>query len=205
MRLRRRRGALNNRTGETMIPTRYAIGLIAALLIAGCAEMQQETATEETLLTASATVDAVDQTTRRVTLTDNAGGGTFTVTAGPEVRNLPQLAAGDQVSVDYYSATTLSMASPSDTGEPTAAIVAGRAPEGSLPGAAAVATESMVVTVESYDPDSGLAIFRSPDGLTRRTVVRPDLRSFAAQQGPGSRVLVTMTEAVAVTITESAS
>ena len=66
-----------------------------------------------------------------------------------------------------------------------------------------VATESLVVTVESYDPDSGLAIFRTPDGFTRRAVVPPDLRSFAAQQGPGSRVLVTMTEALAVTITEA--
>jgi hypothetical protein len=61
----------------------------------------------------------------------------------------------------------------------------------------------MVVTVESYDPNTGLAIFRTPDNLTRRAVVPPELRSFAAQQGPGSRVLVTMTEAMAVTITES--
>jgi hypothetical protein len=189
-----------------MIPTRYAAGLAAALLLAGCAEMgigTQQTASEETLLTASATVTAVDQASRRVTLTDNAGGGTFTVTAGPEVRNLPQLAAGDQVTVDYYQATTLSMADPSDPGEPVAGVVAGRAPEGATPGGAVAATESLVVTVESYDPDSGLAIFRTPDGFTRRAVVPPDLRSFAAQQGPGARVLVTMTEALAVTITEA--
>jgi hypothetical protein len=140
-----------------------------------------------------------------VTLDDNAGGGTFTVTAGPEVVNLPQLAAGDQVQIDYYSATTLEMASPSDTGEVEGTIIAGRAPEGSVPGAAAVMTESMVVTVESYDADSGLAIFRTPDGFTRRAVVPPNLRSFAAQQGPGSRVLVTMTDAVAVTIAETAA
>jgi subtilisin family serine protease len=186
-----------------MFPSRYAAGLIAALLVAGCAEMQQESASEETLLTASATVAAVDQATRRVTLTDNAGGGTFTVTAGPEVRNLPQLTAGDQVSVDYYQATTLSMADPADSGEPAAGVVAGRTPEGALPGGAVATTESLVVTVESYDPDSGLAIFRTPDNFTRRAVVPPDLRSFAAQQGPGSRVLVTFTEALAVTITEA--
>jgi hypothetical protein len=189
-----------------MIPTRYAAGLAAALLLAGCAEMgigTQQTATEATLLTASATVTAVDQATRRVTLTDNAGGGTFSVTAGPEVRNLAQIAAGDQVTVDYYQATTLSMAEPTDPGDPVAGIVAGRAPEGARPAGAVAATESMVVTVESYDPNSGLAIFRTPDGFTRRAVVPPDLRSFAAQRGPGSRVLVTMTEALAVTITEA--
>ena len=189
-----------------MIPTRYAVGLAAALMLAGCAEMgvgQRETATEETLLTATATVSAVDQTTRQVTLTDNAGGGTFTVVAGPEVRNLPQIAAGDQVTVDYYQATTLSMADPADPGDPVAGVVAGRAPEGSRPAAGAVVSESMVVTVESYDPDSGLAIFRTPDNFTRRAVVPPELRSFAAQQGPGARVMVTFTEALAVTITEA--
>ena len=78
-------------------------------------------------------MSAVDQTTRQVTLTDNAGGGTFTVIAGPEVRNLPQLAAGDQVNVDYYQATTLSMADPADAGEPVTGVVAGRAPEGASP------------------------------------------------------------------------
>jgi hypothetical protein len=189
-----------------MILSRSAIGLIGALLLAGCAEMgmgTQEAATEETLLTASATVNAVDQTTRQVTLTDNSGGGTFTVTAGPEVRNLPQLAVGDQVTVDYYQATTLSMADPADPGDPAGEVVAARAPEGARPGGGAVVTESVVVTVESYDPNSGLAIFRTPDNLTRRAVVPPELRSFAATQGPGSRVLVTMTEALAVTITEA--
>ena len=189
-----------------MIPTRYAVGLAAALMLAGCAEMgvgQRETATEETLLTATATVSAVDQTTRQVTLTDNAGGGTFTVVAGPEVRNLPQIAAGDQVTVDYYQATTLSMADPADPGDPVTGVVAGRAPEGARPAAGAVVSESVVVTVESYDPDSGLAIFRTPDNFTRRAVVPPELRSFAAQQGPGARVMVTFTEALAVTITEA--
>jgi hypothetical protein len=188
-----------------MIPTRYALGLAAALLLGACAEMgagRQEAATEATLLTASATVNAVNQTTREVTLTDNAGGGTFTVVAGPEVRNLPQIAVGDQVTVDYYQATTLSMADPEDPGDPVTDVVAGRAPEGAAPAAGAVVSESMVVTVESYDPNSGLAIFRTPDNLTRRAVVPPELRSFAAQQGPGSRVLVTFTEALAVTITE---
>jgi len=189
-----------------MIPTRYAVGLAAALMLAGCAEMgvgQQETATEETLLTATATVSAVDQTTREVTLTDNAGGGTFTVVAGPEVRNLPQIAVGDQVNVDYYQATTLSMADPADAGDPVTGVVAGRAPEGASPAAGAVVTESLVVTVESYDPNTGLAIFRTPDNFTRRAVVPPELRSFAAQQGPGARVMVTFTEALAVTITEA--
>jgi hypothetical protein len=188
-----------------MILSRAAIGLVAALLVTGCAEMRHQPATDETLISATATVLSVDQATRQLSLRDNADGTTFSVTAGPEVRNLAQVSAGDTVQLDYYQATTLSMASPSDTGEPTAAVVAARAPEGAQPGAAAVATRSLVVTVVSYDPNSGLATFKTPDGFTRRAVVPPDLRSFAAGQGAGSRVLVTMTDAVAVTVTETAT
>ena len=60
-----------------------------------------------------------------------------------------------------------------------------------------------MVTLVSYDDASGLATFRTPDGLTRRTVVPPEFRSFAAGLQRGARVAVTMTDAVAVTIAET--
>ena len=181
-------------------------GLVAAALLAGCASISsgnRETTSQETLITTSATVEAVDQTSRLVTLSDNADGTRFQVVAGPEIRNLPQLEAGDQVQVDFYSATTVSMASPSDTGEDIRAVAAGRAPEGERPGGLAVATRSLVLTLVSYDANSGMAIFRTPDGFTRQTVVPPNFRSFAAGLQRGARVAVTMTDAVAVTITET--
>ena len=188
--------------------THMIAGLVAAAVLAGCASLgsgNRETTSQETLITTSATVAAVDQATRVVTLTDNADGTTFQVVAGPEIRNLPQLAAGDQVNVDYYSATTVSMASPDDPGTELNAVAAGRAPEGARPGGLAVTSRSLVLTLESYDSDSGLAIFRSPDGFTRRTVVPPEFRTFAEGLQRGARVAVTMTDALAVTITEGAS
>ena len=52
------------------------------------------TASVSRVVTASATVTAIDLTTREVTLRrDN--GSTFTLVAGPEVRNLPQIRVGD--------------------------------------------------------------------------------------------------------------
>lgn len=181
-------------------------GLAAAVLLAGCAALSsgnRETTSQETLITTSATVEAVDQTTRRVTLTDNADGARFEVVAGPEVRNLAQLDAGDQVQVDFYSSTTVSMASPDDSGAEINAVAAGRAPEGAKPGGIAVATRSLVLTLVSYDSNTGLAVFRSPDGLTRQTVVPPDFRSFASGLQRGARVAVTLTDALAVTIAET--
>lgn len=180
------------------------IGLAAGLLLAACAEMSSRPATQESLTTASATVEAIDHASRAVTLRDDADGTSFTVTAGEEVRNLDQVRPGDHVQIDFYRATTLSMADPSDTGEHAAAAVAGRAPEGSRPGALAASTDSFVVTVVSYDANSGLATFRTPDGFTRRAVVPAELRTFAQTRGPGARVLVTMTRAIAVSVTEQA-
>ncbi len=181
-------------------------GLAAAVLLAGCGALDsgnRGTTSQETLITTSATVEAVDQTTRRVTLSDNADGSRFEVVAGPEVRNLPQLDPGDQVRVDFYSATTVSMASPDDPGTEINAVAAGRAPEGAKPGGLAVATRSLVLTLVSYDADSGLAVFRSPDGFTRQTVVPPQFRSFASGLQRGARVAVTLTDAMAVTIVET--
>ena len=59
------------------------------------------------------------------------------------------------------------------------------------------------MTLVSYDSNSGLAIFRTPDGFTRRTVVPPEFRTFASGLQRGARVAVTMTDAVAVTIAET--
>ena len=132
--------------------THMIAGLVTAAVLAGCASLgsgNRETTSQETLITTSATVAAVDQATRVVTLTDNADGTTFQVVAGPEIRNLPQLAAGDQVNVDYYSATTVSMASPDDPGTELNAVAAGRAPEGARPGGLAVTSRSLVLTLES--------------------------------------------------------
>lgn len=177
-----------------------AAGAVAFALL-GCAEMSgsAQTNTTSTLVTAEATVVSVDQATRHVVL-KGADGATMEVAAGPEVRNLAQIKAGDTVRMDYFRATTVSMADPADTGEVQKTAVAARAPEGGAPGAAAATNTSMVVTVVNYDSNNGIATFRTPDGMTRQAVVPPELRAFADRRGPGSRVLVSMTEAVAVTI-----
>lgn len=182
-----------------------AAGAVAFALL-GCAEMSGSTRTNttSTLVTTEATVVSVDQATRHVVL-KGADGSTMQVAAGPEVRNLAQLRAGDTVRMDYFQATTVSMADPADTGEVQQTAMAARAPKGGEPGAVAATNTSMVVTVVSYDRNNGIATFRTPDGMTRQAVVPPELRSFAERRGPGSRVLVSMTEAVAVTIAPEAA
>lgn len=177
-------------------------GLTAALLLVGCAEMSGTRPAEtQTTLSASAVVQSVNPKTRELVL-KGPEGGELRVVAGPEVRNFDQIAKGDNVTVAYHEATVLSMAD-ANTPPATATVAAGRAPKGAAPAGAAALTTSIVVTVVSYDANTGTATFRTPDGLTRRAIVPPELRSFAAARTPGSRVNVEMTTAIAIAVTKA--
>jgi hypothetical protein len=185
-------------------------GAIAATLLLGCAQMPgmpgmsgTPSRTSESIVTASALVEAVDYDTRTVQLRDDANGESFTVVAGDEVRNLDQVQPGDRVELDYYESVAVGMALPEDSGESITSVVTGRAPEGALPGGLAAVTTSLVVQFISYDPNTALATYVAPDGITRRSTVPPDLRTFAEQRRRGDRIVVTVTEAVAVGITEA--
>ena len=85
-----------------------------------------------------------------------------TVVAGPEVRNLPQLATGDVVRLTYYESVVASMAEPSNVGPGTATAMAARAPEGAKPAGLVGGTINVVVTMVSYDPATAVATSPSP-------------------------------------------
>ncbi|PZQ52607.1 MAG: hypothetical protein DI556_02890 [Rhodovulum sulfidophilum] len=173
---------------------------VAALFLAGCSGMTTErTAASGDTVALQATVESVDQATRHLVLV-GPDGGRVAFVAGPEVRNLAQVEAGDTVTVAYHDSVVLSMAAP-DAPQGTVAAAA-RAPQGARPGGGAAVATDVVVTVISYDANSGFATFRTDDGVVHRATVPPELRTFAERTAPGSRVLVSMTEAVAVSVTE---
>jgi hypothetical protein len=181
----------------------FLLAGIAAVTIAACApEPGPAVVGGASVSTATATVESVDMASRTVRLRDLSGGGSFSVVAGPEVRNLAEIAPGDTVEVDVFEATLVDLADPADTGEAQLDIIAGRAPEGTTPGAGILSAVSFVVEVVSYDPATGVATFITPDGVTRTSQVRPGVRDFAAQRRPGDRVAVTLVEGVAVNIVE---
>ena len=192
--------------------TRFAFWMAAAVALTGAActdrhasaPPPQQSAQRETVVETTATVVSVDQTTREVKLR-SASGEEVTVVAGPEVRNLPQLEAGDVVRMTYYEAVAARMAEPGAGGPATTAVVTGRAPEGSKPAGLIGATVDMVVEFVAYDPTTGVVTFKTPEGATERVEVNPAMREFAAARKPGDRVAVQLTTAVAVSIVETGS
>ncbi len=151
------------------------------------------------LITLNATVAAINQETREVTLKGEDGKET-TITVGEEVKNLPQVKVGDQVNVAYYESVDVEVLS-AEQAEPKAAAIS--ALETAQPGqkpAGTMATElSIVATIEAINKDSETVTLKGPEGNTKTVKVRnpENLEKVAV----GDRVLITLTRAVAVDVT----
>lgn len=174
--------------------------IIAAALLAVTPAMPQETAEREDVLTARMVVETVDMETRQVLLTDETG-HSFTVVAGPEVRNLAQLDPGDTVEIGYLEAVAVKLAGAAGDGTVDSAVVAGRAKEGEKPGAVAGSVSSFVVEFVSYDPRTNVVTFIDPSKRVRAVTIRPEMRDFAAARQSGDLVDVTIERAIAISVT----
>ena len=111
-----------------MMPvSRMPMVVAAAGLLFGCQTTSHEPAKVEQVREVSATVTAVDLPGRLVTLRGPEG-KLFTVEAGEEVRNLPQVEVGDRVVVRYYEAIAAELAKPGQQAAASAEVT--RAPLG---------------------------------------------------------------------------
>ena len=186
---------------------RKIMPLAGLLMGLGCSHQETppaapQSAQRELMLDTLAVVENVNQSNREVRLRTTEG-KELTVLAGPEVRNLAQVAAGDTVRLTYYESVVARMAEPGTGGPATTSIVTRRAPEGSKPAGLYGATTDMVVEFLAYDPATGMVTFKTPDGVSQTVVVNPAMRGFAAARQAGDRVAVQFTNAVAASIVET--
>ena len=155
---------------------------------------------EESLVTMEATVTAINQKTREVTL-QNEAGESVTFIAGDQVRNLAQVKVGDTLSVDYMEAVEIEVLGPkeAEVGAADAAAV-GRAEPGEKPAGAAIRETTVVLVIEAIDKEMQTVTLKGPAGNSKTVKVRnPDNLNKAAV---GDKVRVTYTEGLAVSVTE---
>jgi hypothetical protein len=160
-----------------------------------------EAASARTLLTTTATVLSSDPERRTLRLRDARTGRAFTVTADAPAADLRTLAPGDVIMLDYFAALSLAPAPPDDAGAPVTAVEEAPSPIGDGLGGVTVGLASAVVDFLGFDPATGEATVRGPDGVVRSLELTPPLTDFARGLAPGDRVLVTLTEAVALSVT----
>jgi hypothetical protein len=151
------------------------------------------------LVTLSATVAAINQDTREVTL-KGADGKETTIKVGDEVQNLSQVKVGDEVQVSYYESVNVEVLGP-DQAAPQAADISTleTAPPGQKPAGTMGSELSVVATIEAINKDRETVTLKGPAGNTKTVKVRnpANLEKVAV----GDQVLITLSQAVAVNVT----
>jgi hypothetical protein len=175
--------------------TRIAVAVLALGILAAC---QTRPATVERASEVTATVTAIDLPGRLVTLRGPRG-NLFSVEAGDEVQNLPQVEVGDRVVVRYYEAIAAEMAQPGQ--EASASATAMRAQPGARPGAGLAQEVTAIVEIVALDLPNHTVSFTGPEGRAQTIAVQdPGMRDFIETLKVGDEVAVTYTEALAISV-----
>jgi Cu/Ag efflux protein CusF len=179
--------------------------LAAVLTLAlGCAASTQEQAgappsyREAKTETATAVVKAVDQSTRKVTLLERDG-TTFSFVAGPGVRNLAQVQAGDTVKVTYTQSIAIEVRRADGTvPDAQAAVDVTRAPVGAMPSAEIAGVVTASATVIAIDRTTNRVTLKGPEGNFRVVEARDPKKLERVQVG--DMVYATYTESLGISV-----
>lgn len=171
-----------------------------ALLLAACVGTSSEDAARHgAYVETRAVVKAVNPDRREVMLRTE-GGRYLTVVAGREVRTFDQIDVGDTVRTGFVESVALSMSEAAAADAAEIEITAATVADDDEPAATIAREATLTVEIVSYDPDTAIATFTKPDGLTHSIVVDPALRDFASRRQPGERVEIHYTTAFAMLV-----
>jgi len=150
------------------------------------------------LVEETATVQAIDQSTRMVTL-KGPKGNSLTFKAGEEVRNLAQVKAGDEVKFAFYESLAVRVLK---TGEAFPAAseseAMARAKKGEMPAGVVGKEMTANVTITAIDKAAKTATLKKEDGKSV-TVTPLDPKNLDKVK-VGDRLVLTYTEVVAVKV-----
>ena len=177
---------------------RFVVGIIAAVVLVSMARIaiaQSKTVKSE-MKVETATVEAIEASTRAITL--KKPDGTFVTTvAGPEVKRFAEIKLGDKVTARYYENLILRMKHP---GEPDVdSYGASATPSGQvLPGGTKATQRTITATITAIDMNSPSITFTGPNGWKYSSKVQ-DVAALAKVK-VGDKVDIVWTEAVLVSV-----
>ncbi|TAH36000.1 MAG: hypothetical protein EYC70_12190 [Planctomycetota bacterium] len=152
---------------------------------------------------AVAEVVAIERDQRLVTLR-RADGSLFVVRAGDGVRNLDQVAVGDDLRIRYREELTAVRSAKDPESEPAEIALAGvRAPLGEKPAGGVGMSFRLVVRIESIDLDRDIVVFSPGSGeLIAHRIVTAEGRAFVRTLEVGNTVELTYAEMLALSVEE---
>lgn len=148
---------------------------------------------------ASATVEAIDQTTRSVTLKD-VNGKMYDMVAGPQVKNLAQVKVGDVVDITFYESIAVKVFKPGEMPQ-AQGVAAGNerlAKPGEKPAGVVAATATVTATVESISPEKTSVTLKMSDGKYK--VAKIENKKNLDNVKVGDEVMITITESLAIAV-----
>jgi hypothetical protein len=170
-----------------------ALLLVAALALPAVSMSADQPITKTAMTEVKATVVAVDQATRLVTLKDSDG-KTFDVEAGPEVKHLDQVASGDVVAVTYAESLAFEVVGKDERPEGATESVKRSTGAGEVG-----RTVTSHFKINAYDRNTHVLWGTGPKGNTQSIVVKdPKAQKKLETLSPGNIVQVTYTESLAV-------
>ena len=183
------------------------VAVVFALSFAGAAigaekktakEGEKPAIEESTLVTVTATVEAIDQKTRMVTL-KGPQGNTVTFKAGEQIKNLSQVKVGDSVLAKYYESVAVEVKKPGEAkpGVTTQEAVT-RAKPGETPKGLAVSQVTVTTTITAIDKKKPSVTLKGADGKTTTVKVRNPKN--LENVNVGDQVVITYTEALALSL-----
>jgi Cu/Ag efflux protein CusF len=168
--------------------------LVAAALIAMPSLSQAQQVAKANAVTAVATIQAIDSTTRSVTLRNDKGEeDTFQI--GPDVKRFDEFKVGDKVRMTYYESLVFELRKPGAASNPAGTTgAAGRAAAGNLPAGAVAKEMKTTVTVKAIDPQLPSITVTTQDGrtVTRKIEDKKNLEGVMV----GDRIDITYTQAL---------
>jgi hypothetical protein len=180
---------------------RLSAGLIAAAVLlpfAPSVGAQTKTVTGETV-TVTATVEAVEASTRTITL-KGPKGNYVDVVAPDTVTRFSEIKVGDTITAKYYENVVLRVKHPGEKAEDSdaAAVTKGT---GAKPGATAATQRTITATITAIDPNVPSITFSGPNNWTYSSRVE-DKKALATVK-VGDKVDITWTAAMLVSFAEA--
>jgi Cu/Ag efflux protein CusF len=177
---------------------RYGAGMMAAAVLmamTSTASGQARTISSE-MRTETATIEAIDSTSRAVSL--RRPDGTYvTVVAGPEIKRFAEIKVGDKVNARYYENVIVRLMTAGEA-QSAAATRAATPSEAILPGGTKARQVSITATISAIDMNTPSVTFTGPRGWKYSSKVED--KAALAKVKVGDQVEIVWTEAMLLSI-----
>ena len=177
---------------------RLVVGIIAAAVLVSMARtaMAQSKTVSSEMRVETGTVEAIEASTRTVTLR-KADGTVVSTVAGPDVKRFAEIKVGDKVTARYYENVIVRVKQPGES-EVVSSTKGTTGSEQVLPGGTKAKQVTITATITAIDPNTPSITFTGPNGWKYTSKVQ-DTEALAKVK-VGDKVDIVWTEAVLVSL-----